>query len=70
MVLLMIYYVEFDLNEENFDKKLNMLWSLSFLLWKETMGQLIKKQIFQVRKYRSRKGFLQYALAGMSQASL
>lgn len=38
VVLLMIYYVEFDLNEENFDKKLNMLWSLSFLLWKETMG--------------------------------
>lgn len=34
----MIYYVEFDLNEENFDKKLNMLWSLGFLLWKETMG--------------------------------
>ena len=33
----MIYYVEFDLDEENL-KKLSMLWSLSFLLWKETKG--------------------------------
>ena len=72
-VLLKIYYVhvEFDLKAvKRLTNNYTYYGVLVSYYGRKLCWQLIKKQMFQVRKYRSGKGFLQHALAGLSQVSL